>query len=125
MPTEVRKPNFKPEGRIVLVDIIPDSREVDKQNITHTQMNGSKLEKVEVEVKTIKDEKTNLYLPAKSREDRTAKGVLCAKGSLVEGYDEGDIVVYKPNPQSCAFIEVEGHLYMMMEQYNLVGKYTN
>ena len=124
MPTEVRKPNFKPEGRILLCDFIPFEAE-DKAAEDATEkfqlkdQHGHVVETVAIEGMT----ESGLLIPKATKKDRVLKAVVNAIGEDVRGYDIGDIVVYKPNPQATFLIEVEGHTYVMMEQYNLVGKY--
>lgn len=113
MPTEVRKPKFKPEGRILLCDLIPFGEEVT------SDLPGRPGEFVAGEQKT----ESGIYLSATAKKDATIKAVVCAVGNLVDGYEIGDIIVYKPIPQNTYLLEVEGHKYVMMEQYNVIGKY--
>jgi len=120
MPTEVRQPKFKPEGRILLCDFIPfENKPKDENMLKIVSPDGKQAQLVEIEGET----ESGLLLPKSAKEDRTLKAVVNAVGDDVRGYNVGDIVVYKPNPQATFLIEIEGHTYVMMEQYNLIGKY--
>lgn len=121
MPTEVRKPNFKPEGRILLCDFVPFEDKPKEENmLTIESPDGKQLQRLEIQGQTA----SGLLLPKSAKEDRTLKAIVNAVGEDVRGYEIGDVVVYKPNPQATFLIEIEGHTYVMMEQYNLIGKYV-
>jgi len=121
MPTEVRTPNFKPEGRILLCDFIPfEDKPKDEDMLKIVSPDGKQAQLVEIESTT----ESGLLLPKSAKQDRTLKAIVNAVGEDVRGYAVGDVVVYKPNPQATFLIEIEGHTYVMMEQYNLIGKYV-
>jgi co-chaperonin GroES (HSP10) len=120
MPTEVRTPNFKPEGRILLCDAIPfEDGTLEKQVKTDGIVPGRKDEYVTSGETTA----SGIILSAKSKNDSVLKAIVNAVGDLVTGYEIGDIIVYKPNPTQVFLTEIEGHKYIMMEQYNIIGKY--
>lgn len=111
MPTELLKPKFKPEGTLLLVEVLPDAN----QNLDKFEVDGVTLTGVKTD--------SGLYIPESAMTDRTLKALVVRVGSRVIGYEAGEVVTYKPIQGSVMPIMVEGHQFFLMEQYNLTGKY--
>ena len=118
MPTEVRKPGFKPEGRLLLVDIIPPSTDT-VDTVSLLSATGKVVEKVDIAEVT----ESGILLPKGTENDPQFRAIVNAVGDDVKGYQVGDIVAYKPNLSAMMSMVIGGHAYWIMDQYNLLGKY--
>ncbi len=117
-PTEVRRPGFKPEGRLVLCDIIPPTqKKVDSVQLTSAT--GKVVENVDI----VEVTKSGILLPTGTENDPAYRAIVNAVGVDVRGYEIGDIISYKPIQQAMMPMVIEGHAYWLMDQYNLLGKY--
>ena len=125
MPTELRTPRFKPEGRLMLLDPLPfENKDKDTFSMENIQMGANgQVEKAKIEI-DLKTTESGLVIPDDVKEDRLPKGILVAKGNQVdEDYELGDIIVYKPIPNAALLFPIRGHNYLAVEQYMVFGKY--
>jgi len=120
MPTEVRKPGFKPEGRLLLCDEIPALPRKGVDSVKLTGPTGKVVENVEIKEVT----KSGLLLPG-TEDDLMLRAIVNAVGEDVRGYSVGDVVAFKPIKQAVGQVFIGGHTYLIMDQYNLLGKYEN
>jgi co-chaperonin GroES (HSP10) len=118
MPTRLKTPGFIPEGKNILLDIIP----LEGEKVETESLPGRKTEAFEI---TGAVTESGIITSASAKKDRMTKGLVVAVGTDVTGYSMGDVVIYYPNPAVTHLVEVEGEKYLLTIQANLVGKYTN
>ncbi len=121
MPTEIKPLGFIPEGRIIAVDYVPvveKKADVDAVKFT-LDKNSDELTTMAIKETT----KSGIIISEQIQEDKSFKGLVLAVGPDVRGYDVGDIVMYKPVPNAAMMVEIRGKKVLLMEQYNLLGKY--
>jgi len=67
--------------------------------------------------------KSGIIIPESVQKDKAPKAILVAVGdNLKDRYQRGDMVIFKPSPP---VIQINDKDYIVLQRFNLVGKYKS